>query len=622
MSFVLNPVLELPGKIHVEMNTSMELQWAEKLEHIPTDIVNSFAIRVQNPDSMSARSFFQTMAVQCARIGVKELNIDVISPYSNDWIPGLTAHRIPGLESLSLKNIKIEGTEIKDQLASWLQGMPLEKLCLDNAAMDAGCWQILETLTALKHLELRSCDLHILDAVKLDIYSGLEHLGIEGSVVNFNNREEAEAWVDFCTAHPALKGVEIHIKARRENFVLFLNNFKSMKLEWIDLTFELDRAHFVFMDISKAFHEMPKLMNVRLAQKGGADFNAIFRQAVPNAKFPDLQVQSMDAEKLCQWLQNVTELMLDNLALHDETQALILDKIGKNKTLQKLNLIDVVAGSEIENIKTLGNITEFSYVDTIYWQRFPQLMSSIQQMSKLTKLRIDKRCDTWKFDILDFETLQRLPLKHLTLDFMACYSEQKKLTSAFFSKMVNLRSLEVLNLKNFYTEYGAAGIHGANSSVEITEMLSENFSTVLAAQGIHGANSSGEITEMTEMRSLSLYNNCLACLSDFQVLIEHFITLMPNLQTLRVSKIYDMKCVRHCLNVCKQLKNLEHLHLSLGTVYKDCAMDLDSILFVGDYPQLKWISFHAKSNISRFLISEIRNFFFRRIPHVTVTGKI
>lgn len=596
MSFVLNPVPLLPGKIHVNVNTCMAWGCAEKLEHIPTDVVHSFSIRVQNPDSMPCSSFFQTLAMECARMGVKSLKIDTISPYSNDWIDGLTAHQIPRLESLCLQNVNIEGTGTKDKLTSWLRGMPLAKLSLNNAAMHADCWHILETLTGLKRLELRNCDLEIRDAVKLDISTGLEHLGIRGSAINFDCREQAEAWMNFCDAHPALKGVEIHIKARRENFLLFLNNLKNMELECIDMLFQLERAHFVFMDISQTLQEMPGLKNVRLEQKGGADYNAIFRTAVPNARFPDLKVSGMEMEKFSEWLQNVTELSLKNLALHDDTQGLILDKIGKNKTLKTLELIDVV-GSNIQNLQIIGDITEFSYVDRIYLQTSPGLLSMIHTMSKLSKLQICGRWHSENCETRMFHEFQRSQLKHLSVDFQAYDSEQRmKSSTFFFQELVNLRSLEVLELRNFDMEYGAVGIGGANFS--------------------------GDGTEMTEMKSLSLYKHYFVSLHSFQVLIERFILLMPNLQTLRVSKIYDMTCVRQCLNVCKRFKNLEHLHFSLGKVRKDCVMDLDSVLFLGDYRQLQCISFDAESNASKFLISEIRNFFFQRFPLVTVTEKI
>jgi hypothetical protein len=611
VSIAINPVNPMSGKIDLCIRTGLEIDFLECMGYIPDGIVEKITLYFYNGDSNSQfldcdllpeEVFLQQIGAFCTKMDLRELEMHYMGGAFHCNLESILCEfTLPRLERLCLTNF--DATDAKDNVVGhWFADKPLQKLDLRQVHMDAAIWDKFQGLSTLTHFEVSDCNLNAEETLQMDFKTPLESFVMRGKIANFRDKSVAIAWAGFCKRNCGLKHLTITVGANfTENFDLYLEPLQLLNLEQLDMRFNLDRSHFAFFKISKTLVKMSKLLKVSLRQTDGAQKIAFHQKVEPSVKYPPLDVTPGQAATLVGWLQGLTKLELENLALHKETQSLILDTICTNQTLEMLYLNNISTARTLP-AECTQDLRRFRHVNTCgahveFILPYRVTMSNLTELELVGGWNLQKSLNESTF--LD-PTCQNV--QHLVVDFQGCSDSTTKFVALnrFLLGVFDFPHLKSLEIRN----------------VDEHEFI---HSLVRILNGV-----SHDEFSLKELRSFTFYLS-YSSYETLKRLIVQFVKCMPNLQNLFIYNIMYERCVFDFIDMFKSCECLEHLHFSFHQYTYPSTCHHKFAFQETSYRQLKCITFDdTKIRPLRFhsYVKDFGKMFAKQFSNILVTDLV
>ena len=608
VSIEIDPVKPMSGKIDLCIKTGLENDFFKCMEYIPNGIVDKFTLYLYHGDSnnrfldcdfLPEEIFLHGIGAFCTKMDVQKLEMHYMANACACALQTILAFKLPRLKTLCLTNFDGRDDSVQD-IARWFADKPLEKLDLRRVQMNHTSWDQIEAISTLTHFDVWNCNQNAEEMLQMNFKKPLERFAMRGPIADFRYKSVSIAWAEFCKRNSGLKHLTISVKANlNENFQLFLTPLELLNVQQLDMRFNLDRSHFAFFKLSQTLVNMPNLLEVSLRQTEGAESIAKHQAIQPSVKYPPLGVTPEKARRLVSWVQGLTKLEIDNLALHNETQSLVLDTVCENPALEVLSLHNF-SKSRTLPAEHAGRLRIFRHANTC-GQVIKFMLPSGASMSKLTELELVGVCNLHDQDAFKKIGCDKT-VEHLVYDFKTCIestTEIYALVGLLFGifDLPILKSLEIRNVE--VPEF-------AKSMVEsLKNVNSEDFC-------------------FKELRSFTFYLS-YSSYETLKRLICEYVKLMPNLQTLRICNVMYERCVYDFIDILQSCECLEHLHFSFHG-YTDLCIGHRKFAFQKtSYPQLKCISFDETKRRPKTFYSYVKHFgkmFAKEYANILVTSEM
>lgn len=614
MGIVLRPEAHMPGKLDVEVSTCVDSALETFMQSIPGGIVNAFTLNVYNQHTAAPlfyvdvkvtreELFFERFFQECGRVGMRKLDVRMNAAFQHGLEYGLMEHGIRGLEELYLDNFYARGEGARMKLRGWLRQMTLRKLALKHVDMDDECWdEILqrETLTELQvsrdgywdeilQSESRgraegSTGISLQKMLKAE--APCSAWGVSGPTLRLDETLDCCTWKTFVRKQRNVKCLSLSVFSKGiENFEWFLESLGGLHLNSLDLTFNLNESQCVLLQIGTVLSKMPNLICVRLKQIIGAEYRSMAASIIPSVPaaantIPSVRAAAAEEDKL-KWIGGLQKLCMENVAIDDDTKALLLAQIGQSQNLEEFTVVNMDLDSrwqmfDLRRLKVfrgdLGNI-----------------LPKVGGMTNLHTLTLEHG---WETDDSDIDIQHISTCVHLKRVHVSLRQTQKKgielMCARIFTTICELPCLEDLALYGFtfadshlehYVMHQAESLHKIKSfDVRFHGNLSKNFKSRKILLRI--------VAHMTTLRKLCVLNH----------VVFEWLKTCATLE--RIEEI-----------VLSYVHNFQHgvlLTPCWGHTVRDC-----------DYQQLKSVRVVASATEEQFVTAIMRPFA-TKTPHAMV----